>query len=98
MDVELFMRTYIAIKLSPNRGVADKAAGAGIMIVFILAMLFAERLLGPRSTVTLRYSYDQAARREERNSKLLFAILGFVLGIAGTLLTQFLSRLIWPSH
>jgi len=87
---------FLAIKLSPNH--ADAAASAAVLTVFILAILFAERLLGPRSTVTLRYSYDQAVRREERNSKLFFAVLGLVLGIAGTLLTQYLSRLIWPSH
>jgi len=58
--------------------------GAAPVVAFKLRYV----ILGPKSTVTLRYSYDQAARREERNSRLLFAVLGFVLGVAGTLLTQ----------
>lgn len=68
--------------------------GTAVVLGFKLTNLIFE----PRSNVTLRYSYDQTARREERNSKLFFAVLGFVFGVVGTLLSQYLSKLIWPSH
>jgi hypothetical protein len=86
---------FLATKLSP-RANADTAGLVAAVSVLILSILITERLLGPASSVVLRYSYDQAARREERNSKLLFAVLGWALGIATTLLGIYVKHKFWP--
>jgi len=43
----------------------------------------------PKSAVILRYSYDQVARSEERNSKILIAAVSAALGVAATLLGMY---------
>lgn len=62
----------------------------------VLGFKITNLILEPRSTVTLRYSYDQAARREERNSKLLFAVLGWAFGTITTLLGIYAKHKFWP--
>lgn len=62
----------------------------------VLGFKLTNLILEPRSTVTLRYSYDQAARREERISKLLFAVLGWAFGTITTLLSIYAKHKFWP--
>jgi hypothetical protein len=67
----------------------------GIAVFIGSAMSSANFLLSPRTVVVFRNSYEQAARREERNSKLLFAALGSVLGAATTLLGIYAKHKLW---
>jgi hypothetical protein len=57
----------------------------GLLAVALLGLRYTIRETGP-SVVVLDYSYKHAERRRERNSKLLFTLLGWLLGVVSGIL------------
>ncbi len=84
---------FLATRLSPKH--ADTAAAIALLAVYGAGILFGDRLLAG-SSVILRYSYDEATRREERNSKILIALLGAALGLVSGVILTILKGKYWP--
>ena len=59
-------------------------------------MKLADRFLASQSTVVLRYSYEQAERLEDRNTKILIAAVSALIAFALGTLSMFLKHKYWP--
>jgi hypothetical protein len=67
------------------------------LIATLLALLLPMADMLPVSSVLPRNSYDTPPLKKYLLEKVLPIVIGFVLGIASTLLTQLLIRMIWPA-
>jgi len=67
---------------------------AAIIAIFLIALLSGYR----QTSLTPRYSWEPSPIRKLLVEKTVPIILAALLGVLGTLLTQFLIRKIWPSH
>jgi hypothetical protein len=63
---------------------------------FFIGMKVADGFLDDQSTIVLRYSYDQAALREDRNAKILIGAISAAIAFALGIVSMALKHKYWP--